>query len=243
MRSFKAFLCALSASLVAGQASAITLTFDDIDLQHGSVISDQYAGVEITAVNFHKSFGIASGFNTELTGTRDPDLESSLSGGIWSGGNLQGTELGFAMIIQENDESCSTGVCSAPDDEGWRPAGEFIFDFSSPASSFGFDFIDLDDETLEAGMVTFFSGGMSAIVEFTSLAAGLTIGDNTANRFAATTAASVGLMNFESVVITLGGSGAVDNVTYQPVPEPTTFLLFSTAAAMVVVRRRMQASA
>ena len=118
MRYLSTFLCALSASLVAGQASAITLTFDDIGLQHGSVLSDQYAGVEISAVNFNKSHGIAAAFDTGLTGTRDDDLESA-SGGLtaWSGGNLEGTELGFALILQENDENCAGGVCSAPDDE------------------------------------------------------------------------------------------------------------------------------
>ena len=55
----------------------------------------------------------------------------------------------------------------------------------------------------------------------------IVLGNNTANRFAAVTAESVGLDRFDRVVLNLGGSGGIDNVQATLIPEPSTALLMA----------------
>jgi hypothetical protein len=134
------------------------------------------------------------------------------------------------LIIQENDYDCASGVCGRPDDEGRRPAGTLIFDFSqAPVFDFGFDLIDVESTTAEDGSVTFYSGKDVVTIGFMDLLMGFELGDNTANRILPITPifddADDGPRALEGVVIELGGSGAVDNITFTPVPEPSTAVL------------------
>jgi hypothetical protein len=113
----------------------------------------------------------------------DPDLEFDTTGG-WEGGNLQGTRLDNALIIQEH-----TGIAKwngsvssspravdrghlyfvqgehnwgtnnnwqkyAPDDEA--RGGSINFNFETTIDNFGFDFIDLDrGENVSNTTITF----------------------------------------------------------------------------------------
>jgi hypothetical protein len=226
-------LCSL---LFASTAAALTLTFDEIGFVHGSVVADQYEGLSITAVNFNRSFHYAVAFDSNASSTRDPDLEAASGGPTsWSGGNLEGEDLGIMLIIQENDDDdgCSGGfLCSEPDDEGRRAAGTLTFDFGlSPVSDFGFDLIDVESTTAENGQVTFFSGDDEVSISFMDLLLGFELGDNTANRilpFAPSFGDGLDLTpTFDRIVIELGGSGAVDNITFTPVPQPSTAFLLS----------------
>ena len=88
-------------ALAAGGAEAVTLDFND--LVHGEIVSGQYLsefGVTITAINPSRPFSLAAAFDTNRTGTADPDLE----GPDWAFGNI-GTcaDLGNILIIAEND--------------------------------------------------------------------------------------------------------------------------------------------
>lgn len=224
-------LCSL---LFASTATALTITFDDVGLEHGSLVSNQYAGLSITANNFNRSFDYAVAFDSNASSTRDPDLEAA-SGGLtsWSGGNLEGEDLGIMLIIQENNYGCLDDlVCDKPDDEGGRAAGTLTFDFGeTPVLDFGFDLIDVESTTAENGQVTFFSGDDQVSISFMDLLLGFELGDNTANRilpFAPIFGDGLGSTPaFDRIVIELGGSGAVDNITFTPVPQPSTALLLS----------------
>ncbi len=68
---------------LAGSAQAQTITFNE--LEHGRIVNSQYTtmGVTIAANNFARSFDLAVAFDTQRTGTADPDLEDP-----WDRGNI-----------------------------------------------------------------------------------------------------------------------------------------------------------
>lgn len=168
---------------------------------------------------------LAIGFDTGLTGTRDPDLE----GPSWDGGNLTpfelaNLELGTVIIIAENSVGIDDGIADFPDDEGNRPAGMLIFDLANPKSAVGFDLIDIEGIGVgeEPGhFATFYMEG--SVIESIAFADFLDggvfdqdaeFGNNTVNRIAPI--GGFGL--FDRIEITLGGSGAVDNLVLLPAP-------------------------
>ena len=194
----------------------------------------QIPGLTISAVNFSNGIvdahgdhpNMALGFNTLLSDTRDPDLE----GPAWAGGNLTpfelaNLELGTVIIIAENSfDDDSDGRVDDPDDEGDRPAGMIIFDLANPRSAVGFDLIDIEGIGIgeEPGhFATFLMEGVVidtiAFADFLDGGAfdqDAEFGNNTVNRIAPI--GGFGL--FDRIEITLGGSGAVDNLVLLPAP-------------------------
>ncbi len=229
--------------VISGVASAGLLDFSG--LQHGEVIGNQFQasdGVTISAVNFNRPFDLAIAFDSNLSGTADPDLESP-----WNGGNLpSNTDLGMLMILATNNtDQDNNGIIDNPNDEGNRPAGQFILDFSTDQNEFGFDLVDVESINAEDGSVEFFSSGSSVgMVGFADFVdnmsahyrPGVSYGDNSANTISPLTAAEVGFSSFDRVVITLGGSGGVDNVHF--VPTPATGMILTAGAAGFLRRRR-----
>jgi hypothetical protein len=209
--------------LGAATAGAALITFDEDGLTNGTVINDQYQaefGLTISAVNEGIGPDRAVLFDSSLRGTRDPDLEFAKTG------NLAFFNI---LIIQENDEGCGDGICDKPDDEGSRPAGSitFAFDPAAPLLSFGFDLLDIEDDDPETmGMVLFYSGGSSGtLVESASFADfaardGALFGDNSANRISPFVFSEADAI--DTVVFQMGGSGGLDNVGFDLVPEPAT---------------------
>jgi hypothetical protein len=135
-----------TAAAIVGCAAVLVradvITFDD--LAHGEIVDNQYSasnGLTISAVNLGGGPDLAAAFNTNLSGTADPDLE----GPPWATGNLPlDTEFGNALIIAENDGGSGDGILDSPDDEGSRPAGTLVFDFDRSISEFGFDLLDVE---------------------------------------------------------------------------------------------------
>ena len=232
-------LLAIAALWMAGSARAapITLTFDDAAFVHGTIVNTQYAGVTISALNTGGGPDLAVAFDSDLSGTRDTDREF---GSGWSAGTLTGTRLGNLLIIQENPNGCLIdGICDAPDDEGSRPAGSLIFDFDVAVTSFGFDLVDVESLATENGSITFFDGASSLTVQMNSFLAALTLGNNSANRIVPFLVGDLaGISQITRVEMNFAGSAGVDNVTFEPVPEPSSLALLGLGIGVFGVRTR-----
>lgn len=237
-----------SSSLLAGSSNAVTIDFEF--LAHGEVANGTVDFITISAINPHRSFDYAVGFDSHAHGTADPDLQASGGAMQWSGGNIAGQDLGTLLILQERSAGCSTGVCSGPDDEGRRPAGVLRFDFSTPVLDFGFDAVDIESLDAENATIRFFGGGEKATVQLMDFFdptsplydPTLMLGNNTANQFAPITAEFLDLSQIEYVKFKLGGSGALDNLEITPIPEPTTALLTILGLGAMVATRRIAPS-
>ena len=136
----------------------------------------------------------------------------------------------------------------APDDEGSNPAGSITFAFDGLISSFGFHLVDIENNGAEQGgyFAAFYSGDVEVgSVTFGDLTTAshafydptITFGNNSVNRVQPFLASDSFFASsnpyFDMVIISLGGSGAVDNVVFSPVPvpEPGTLLLLGTGLA------------
>ena len=234
IHQYLAFVLVGALGAVAAQAD----TIDFSSLSHGDIVNTQFTGVEISVVNVGGGPDLGVIFDSTLLGTADSDLEDP-----WTGGNLASTTvLGNILIIQEHGVDIGGVISTTPDDEGSRAAGSIHFDFDHAIDSFGFDLIDVEGPA-EIGndsgyFATFFdmNGAELARVGFGDFVdAGsaffdstVAYGNNSANRISPITATALGIGAFGSVEINLGGSAAVDNITYTTVvPLPSAFSLGS----------------
>jgi PEP-CTERM motif len=196
-------------SLAAAQASAVTITFNE--LTPGSVLSSQYAalGAVFTPNAFTGDGSSASGepwaTNTHMTivDSQGPDV-----GGVGSstlvGGNVLRSRPGW---LGENGDA------------------SFLVSFSVPVTSFSADFADVtefEDVTIWAYNGATLLGSVSGTAE----------GDFTLSYAAAAiTSVAVRPGNFFDYV-------AVDNINFAPVPEPGSYLLMGLGLAALALRRR-----
>lgn len=235
----------IAASATFESARATLIDFNS--LVHGEVVTNQFApALTISADNFNRKFDLAIIFDGHKTLTADPDLE----GPNWSGGNLAKiTDMGKFLILAENNtDADKNSILDDPDDEGERPAGEFTFSFANPIRKFGFDLVDVEGTDTENGSVSFYDqNSLIKKVQFSELTSNLSpffdptisFGDHTINHLQAFTAAAIGGTQFNKVVIRMGGSGGVDNVLFNQVPEPSSWLLaFSAAASALAIAWR-----
>jgi hypothetical protein len=224
-------------------ANAVTIDFDA--LGNGEIVDTQYqasAGVTVSGVSLVPGGAdLAITFDSQLTGTADPDLQ----GPTWSGGNLApSTVLGNLLILPENTEDGNgDGLIDDPDDQGQRPAGFFTFAFDTPILDFGLDLVDIEGPA-EFGKLSFYSqGGLVGTLEFGELPlldSSIVFGDHTANRVAPIQAQYFGADSFDLVIVNMGGSGALDNISFALVPEPATLLLIGLGLAGFAVTGRVR---
>ena len=178
--------------------------------------------------------------------------------------------LGNLLIVQENgadtnpkdgflDGPYSPANGEGPDDEGARPAGLVTFSFSQTIGSFGFDLIDVEgaaeidypsdinDPLADAtGYFAAFMNGGTLVgfhsfrdFEGTNQSSGLVVfGNNSVNRIDPISINA----GFDEVVISFGGSMAIDNVVFAQVPEPSSLLLLGSGlAGLAFFRRKFRA--
>jgi hypothetical protein len=253
---------ALGCLAATGVASAVTIDFDD--LAHGEIVNNQYQaghGVTITAENFHRSFDLAVAFDTNLSQTRDPDLESP-----WSGGNLPAThDAGKVLILQENNYNPNQdNIVDRPDDEGRRPAGRFVFDFDKAINSFGFTLVDIEgpaeyyggyflsiynneEQVAQIDFADFvvrdaFDPVRQAAYDMYNASNRPVFGDHSINTILPLDADLLG-GEFDRVVMGLGGSGGIDDLTFTTaVPTPSTFTIGAVLLTLAGLRRRRVAA-
>ncbi|MDT7043602.1 PEP-CTERM sorting domain-containing protein [Candidatus Nitronereus thalassa] len=245
--------CLALVGLTANPAKGVTLDFES--LLHGDVVRNQFAssGVTVSVSNPNESndmFDLGVIFNADPLahpGISDDDLQ----GPNWSTGNLStNTVLGNILIIQENlnnrplgsdyetDSSGQVVKITDPlkvDDEGRRPAGSIFFDFTSNITNFGFDLVDIEQVSADLGAVRFFSDSSSVTpildIDLNTLltANSAVVGNNSINRIAPIDLTGLGAIRRAEVKF--GGSGGLDNVTADAVPEPSTVLLMGSGLA------------
>lgn len=222
---------AAGAVLLFGGSNALaTVVVADFEGQAaGTVVTNQFAGFAVEATNAVATEARqAMIFDTHNFTGGDSDLAADIrhrdTGVIKDFGNV--------LIISEDGDS------SDPDDAA--DGGQFVFTFDNPVTFIGMDLIDINAaesvqiQLLDLAGAVLFSGGNGAT----------TTADN--EYFTSTTTPG-GVAGVARAVITLSGSGAIDNVTFDPgAPVPVPGALPMMAAALLGgrwMRRRKAASA
>jgi len=213
---------------MASSTSAAVLDFESFGA--GLIIDDEYApDVLVSATNFGNGPDLAIIFDTTDPDPAGGDFDLVGPFNSNNAGLADEYSPGNVLIIQERN-NCDPVSCAIPDDEGARPGGEFEFLFSSDIILETIDFFDIEDEEDNGSpdsQIHLFDADDDEIQ------AGMwfvpaTGGDNLWNQ-----------LDFESVsgvrriVIEMGGSGAIDNLTYQIVPLPATLWLFGSALGLL----------
>ncbi len=196
-------------SLAAAQASAITITFNE--LSAGTTLANQYAGLGavFTPNAFTGNGSSASGepwaTNTHMTivDSQGPDV-GTLGLPALASGNVLRSRPGW---LGENGDA------------------SFLISFSTPVSAFSADFLGVD----EFADVTIWAYNGSTLLGSVS---GTTTGQFTLGYTAPSiTSVAVRPGNYFDWV-------AVDNINFTPVPEPASYLLMGLGVAALALRRR-----
>jgi hypothetical protein len=257
--------CAVAIGTAAlAPAAQISATF--FEGTHGEVITNKFLatyGFNVSAVNVGGGPNKAMIFDSRKRGTLDPDLEgwnaqvNPPQGPEWPIGNLKGkNDFGKLLVIAENDiDANNNGLIDNPSDEGSRPAGRIIFDFRVPTLEFGLGVMDIEGPSEfgnNSGYIMTFEGidtlgrGAAAQIGFGQFVTPgnpfydptIVFGDHSANRIKPILASQVGMASFSRVIVDLGGSGALDDIKVNYIPEPAGIFALAGAAALFARRQR-----
>lgn len=227
-------------------AGVNVLDFDD--LVHGEITGSQYFadyGVQISGENLGRDFDYVVAFDTTEKGTRDSDLEFYNTSNDYLNSytaleieDYKGEDTpGNVLILQENANGCSDGVCNRPDDEGSNPAGYFQFNFSTLVDIISLDTFDIEDNGEFS--IQFFAGGIlqTTITETDAGTGAKTLDVMYDGEFVRQLLQVTGI---DMIRINLPGSGAIDNLAFRTidVSAPASLGLLSLALLMMIRRSR-----
>ncbi|MEM9058300.1 MAG: thrombospondin type 3 repeat:Cna B-type [Pseudomonadota bacterium] len=221
---------ALIVLLGAHSASAAVLDFEGFAA--GTIIDDEYSsmGITISVQNIGGGPDLGVVFDTGNPTGGDDDLGAPFAPG--PDNELGMLDPGNVLIIQERD-NCDGLTCTVPDDEGTRAAGHIRIDFGGLVELSSIDFFDIEMAETgpgEENRITLFdANGMAMSLDFFTPDTG---GDNRWDQV------EFNVSGVSAVQINLGGSGAIDNIVFTPVPVPAAFMLFAGALAALGFTRR-----
>lgn len=223
----KQFISTIVLLLASGWAHATVLDFENFSA--GTIMDTEYAalGVTIAAVNLGGGPDLAVVFDSRNPTGGDGDLGAPFSNPV-----LGSASPGNLLIIQEND-NCDAFTCTTPDDEGSRPAGQLIIGFEEGVFLESIDFFDVEGVESHAGSSIELYDDENVLIP-SSFFVPDTGGDNMWSQV------FFGVSQVKTIVINMGGSGAIDNIVFQPrvVPVPAALPLLLTALAGLGVFRR-----
>jgi len=215
-------------SIVGSSAFAAVIDFEGFD--SGTIIDNEYANVVIAAENFNNDeLDVAVIFDSGNVTGADFDLGAP----FWRGEEAK--DPGNILIIQEGGP-CSETICEEADDEGGRGAGKFFIEFDELITLQSIDFFDIE-EPESMGTIKLFDGDGKVLPDM--FAVPNTGGDNTWD------SVIFDVDGVKRIEIYMGGSGAIDNITYSTppvtvVPVPAAGWLFGSALGLLGwTRRRM----
>lgn len=240
--------------LSVASASADTIVSFD-ELPDGAEVTTQVLGVTVAANNPHAGAPDAA---RVYNFTAYPDLAygGQQHDGGWDGGNIASfNTLGKGLVIAGPDPEKIL--------ERRRPAGDLIFDFDRPVSSFGLTLVDVEgpeEFVTDTGyFIDFVRGGTSVLeldfADFITPGSSfydptIAFGNHTANRISPITAAQAGVANFDRVEVSLGGSAVVGSIRFdtagdaatdngsKAVPSPSALLGGLSLLGIAALRRR-----
>lgn len=199
-------------------------------------------------------------FNTERSGTIDPDLEFqrqgleyvSESGAKYTplteysdyyntmfGATSLASDLtnspGNVLIIKESNQNACGANCNLDDstnDEGAQPAGFFVFNFERPVNILSLDFFDI--ESAEANL-----SNPANVLYFHSATGDVSTSlvANTGNAGYERVAYN-NMYNITRLVVNMPGSGSINNLVFSHVSAPATILFMLLGAGFVFGRRK-----
>lgn len=220
----------------------------NVGFVHGAVLSGNeftrnpslYGGGFTFEVDSANGLNTGIIFNTNVSGSADPDLEAP-----FIGGNLAGQRLGDLLIIADNLNGLNNGIVADPNDSASGGTVSLSFQ-SNSVTAFGFALVDAPEQGETFSISFSDSSGRSrafSLQEYVDITntQNFAASNNFANQFAQLDASTIGLSNFKNVDLNLKGSGGFDNFIYTestPVPEPSGALLSLLGLSVLIRRRR-----
>ena len=227
----KLILPILASFALCGTASATVIVLDFDDKDAGQIVDGQ--------INPFVSLSTTGGTGSSIVfDTRNPtggDEDLALITNVTPGmGNL--SPGGNVLIIAENlIDADMNGLVDVPDDNA--SGGTFTFDFAQDVTFFGFNGIDFTDGRGFLQVDLFDSLGASLLSTRIDDIGGFSVdiiaevGDNAFFGLFANVFGENGIAGVSQAQITLGGSGAIDSLTFHvnEVPIPAALPLMVTA--------------
>lgn len=218
--TYRVLAAAMSAAILTTPAFAAKISFEGLGPNGTEITAALVDGVSDIAVDSGGAVNALITFNTDLTGTADPDLEGPFDDPTTSRVEAN-DKLDFIAIIPTNLDF------SNPNDEA--EGGKVTITFDKVTTLRSMDFLDTS-----GGTVKLFNG----MTELASFVIPDLDTDNGVfpNQF--TTLIFGMITGVTSMEIDMNSSGGFDNITFNQVPVPAALPLFAAGFGGLVAARR-----